>query len=126
MIRYQNQLYSLSQAVAAGLIDPRIWRWDGFQYVSETAPTASFPPFDARWVHANVPLTLIMSRRAPLAPALAAHPAALMARAPAALMARAPAALMAPWARRARGTAGPLFAFNPPASRSRRWEWFAR
>ena len=67
--RYQE----LDAEVLRGLIDPALFRWDGSRYVAEIPPAGQIRPFDARWIHASVPVTLLVSRNA-LAGALDAKP----------------------------------------------------
>lgn len=65
-VNYQGQTMSLSQAIAAGLIDPAIWSWNGTRYISNVPPGGELLPFEARWVRAFRPLTLIIPKGAAL------------------------------------------------------------
>lgn len=73
IIEYQGRNYNVRDAVAAGLVDPALFGWDGTRYVAEIPPAGQIRPFEARWIHASVPVTLLVSRNA-LAGALEAKP----------------------------------------------------
>lgn len=61
-VNYQGETMSLTQAVARGLMDPTIWRWDGTRYISEIPPGGELRPFEGRWVRAFRPVTLLIPR----------------------------------------------------------------
>ena len=66
-VQFQGQTMPLNAAIDRGLIDRTLWTWNGRQYVGAAPPQGQILPFDAAWVHAFVPLTLILPRQAPLA-----------------------------------------------------------
>src|SRR5262249_55329549 len=65
-VRFLGQTMALNAAIDRGLIDRTIWSWNGTQYVAASPPQGQILPFNAVWVHALQPLTLILPRQAPL------------------------------------------------------------
>lgn len=64
MIQYNGRLYSLPDAVQAGLIEPVLYRWDGNGYKFDLLPEAVLEPWVGYWIlcRANTklrPMTLI-------------------------------------------------------------------
>jgi len=65
-VQFQGQTMPLHAAIDRGLISGTIFSWNGTKYVGASPPQGQILPFDAVWVHAFQPVTLILPRQAPL------------------------------------------------------------